>query len=271
MLEERKSRWRDANKIPSYEQQLEYLRKQLLALESMQDDSQSVIVNIWTWPWPGRSTPTMETPETVPPGGYYHERSEFGKMFCAQSSMNNYFGAPVVDPGTWAQTLLQSKYNDLLDTQMARNAMEIGDKGTDHTEILIMSRLLADQGLIDPRLANMVSDTMPYLAKHADPNNAADAALAARINEYPGDRIIVGVLPSHFMTLRRDMSGGWTKITDTDVIQQPFPDLATFLRAYHHETMHGKVKFMHTHPDYDVGQRILSAEGLFAAFDPTNI
>ena len=235
-------------------QHLAFLEEQLQAVEDTSTSTEDLVVNLWTWPWPGRSTPTVEMPETPPPGGYYHERG--AGEFCGQISMNTYFGGPTVSPDTWNDFLRESRFSALADPQGGPEW--IAKNGMDYIQIPIMNRILAEKGLIDPSLADMRVEKIPRLAKVADPGNAEDAALAAKLNDYPGDRIIVGVLPGHYTTLRRDGTGSWTLIDDQLSEQEKFADLATFVRSRENAAKNGRLVFMHPRADYPLGELLMS-------------
>ena len=157
------------------------------------------------------------SPDPLSAGGsFYRELQEAGTGLCGMHALNAFCGGPVVGADEYKTMSIETTL-DAVDVQGAdREGLRSDlqkDFSSDPAVTVTLLAQLAVNGKVDPACTNAAVETGVTLPDAVD-SPEAHAEVRARINAFPGDRLMVGYSrgdsgAAHMIALRREKDGHW--------------------------------------------------------------
>lgn len=155
------------------------------------------------------------SPDPLPPGGsYYRELQDSGEGLCGMHALNALCGGPVIGGDEYKRLVVDEMLTRLglpLDDPLRGQFMD--DFATDPAISMDVMVKLANEGRVDPSVSRATMETGVSIPDAAA-SPQAYREMRARMNSYPGDRLMVGYSgghgsDAHMVTLRRGTDGSW--------------------------------------------------------------
>ena len=168
-------------------------------------------------PQAGQHGVNGHSPDPLPAGGlFYRELQEAGTGLCGMHALNAFCGGPVVGSDEYKRMSIEITL-DRMEVQGAdRDALRTHLKADFASDPVVSGTLLARfamDGRLDPACTHAAVETGVTIPDAAD-SPEAHAQVRARINAFPGDRLMVGYSrgdsgDAHLIALRREEGGHW--------------------------------------------------------------
>ena len=169
------------------------------------------------------------SPDRLPAGGlFYRELQEAGTGLCGMHALNAFCGGPVVGADEYKRMSIEITL-DRMETQAAhRDVLRALLKEDFSSDPAVSGALLARfamNGRLDPACAHAAVEMGVTIPDAAD-SPEAHAQVRARINAFPGDRLMVGYSrgdsgAAHMIALRREEDGHWQVLDSLKASMEP--------------------------------------------------
>ena len=176
------------------------------------------------------------SPDPLPAGGlFYRELQDGSTGLCGMHALNAFCGGPVFSGDGYTRTNVETALDmfDLKGEEREQTRLAIGTEvSTDPDIFKPMLAQLAENGRLDPACAHAEVEKGLNLT-----DLAGSPEERARINAFPGDRLMVGYSEGHngnphLVALRRESDGHWQVLNSlkaSRVAPQRFGNLADYL------------------------------------------
>ena len=172
------------------------------------------------------------SPDPLPAGApFYRELQDGGTGLCGMHALNAFCGGPVVGGDEYRRTCIETALNQmqLQGTERAatRALLEEGEFSSDPAVTGAMLAQLARDGRVDQACTRAAVETGVNIR-----NAGASAQARARLNAFPGDRLLIGYSKgdsgaAHMVALRREQDGNWQVLDSLKSSKEPPARFAT--------------------------------------------
>ena len=193
------------------------------------------------------------TPVTKSPNGYfYQEKQSVASGLCGMHAMNAYVGGPVVGAEEFKSAVITDAATKIGMSAEDYRIMIADDFSSDPASIANILSGFSDEGRVSPIYAN---NQVESGIRVPSPGSDGYDAVAAQINAYPGDRMVVGYSlghgsDAHMVALRRGTNGGWVEVNSLQIQQADIPDLAAYIAK---KTKGSGAAILHPEPNFSFG------------------